>query len=168
MNHFTRAGNRKQFLIADSKTIYAFVTKGKKFPTCSTFSDKTCDIQCKVTLTTRKKIISDSRFKEVANLNTISLGSSRKIVPSGRVYTGNDCEWIDLNKVSSELKEVLLFHYLLSFRSAAIQVVVMETSLSSRTLEESTEDNFCLLKGKQSLLLCPRVRSSLSALHSLK
>ena len=50
LNYFTRAGNRKQFLIADSRTIYAFVTKGEKFPTCdpSILSDKTCDVQCKV------------------------------------------------------------------------------------------------------------------------
>ena len=38
-------------------------------------------------------------IQAVDGLNTISLGSSRKIVPAGRVYTGNDCEWIDLNKV---------------------------------------------------------------------
>ena len=43
-----RAGNRKQFLIADSRTIYAFAQKGQKFPTCTSFSDKTCDVLCKV------------------------------------------------------------------------------------------------------------------------
>ena len=49
MSLYPRAGvNRKQFLIADSKTIYAFVAKGEKFPTCSSFTDKTCDVQCKV------------------------------------------------------------------------------------------------------------------------
>ena len=45
-----RAGNRKQFLIADSRTIYAFAQKGQKFPTCTSFSDKTCDVQCKVNM----------------------------------------------------------------------------------------------------------------------
>ena len=45
-----RAGNRKQFLIADSRTIYGFVESGgSKFATdCSSYTDKTCDIQCKV------------------------------------------------------------------------------------------------------------------------
>ena len=41
-------GNRKQFLIADSRTIFAIAQKGQKFPTCTSFSDKTCDVQCKV------------------------------------------------------------------------------------------------------------------------
>ena len=45
-----RVGNRKQFLIADSRTIYAFVAKGEKFPTCSTFFDETCDVKCKVNI----------------------------------------------------------------------------------------------------------------------
>ena len=46
-----RAGNRKQFLIADGRTIYGFVDKkgGKKFARdCSSYTDITCDIQCKV------------------------------------------------------------------------------------------------------------------------
>merc|ERR1719510_2243049 len=44
-----KAGNRKQFLIADSRTIYGFVESGgKKFATdCTSYTDKTCDIQCK-------------------------------------------------------------------------------------------------------------------------
>ena len=45
-----KPGHRKQFLIADSRTIYGFVEKGgKKFATdCSSYTDRTCDIQCKV------------------------------------------------------------------------------------------------------------------------
>ena len=46
-----RRGHRKQFLIADSKTIYAFVQAGgKKFATDCTsgYTDRTCEIQCKV------------------------------------------------------------------------------------------------------------------------
>ena len=78
--------NRKQFLMADSKTIYAFAPWGEKFPTCKNFTDKTCDIKC----------------KPVEGLSSVSLAQSRKrsvSVRSGRVYTGNDCEWIDLNEV---------------------------------------------------------------------
>ena len=45
---FFSNGNRKQFLIADNRAIYAFAKRGKKFPTCTSFSDKTCDVQCKV------------------------------------------------------------------------------------------------------------------------
>ena len=41
-------GNRKQFLIVDGKTVYAFVKKGEKFAACSSFLDKTCDVKCKV------------------------------------------------------------------------------------------------------------------------
>merc|ERR1719510_258331 len=84
------AGHRKQFLIADSRTIYGFVEKGgKKFATdCSSYTDKTCDIQC----------------KEVTGLSSISLsGSANKQIPLGaRVYSGSNCEWIDLNKVLSD------------------------------------------------------------------
>ena len=49
---YFRAGNRKQFLIADSRTIYGFVEKGgKKFATdCSSYTDRTCEIKCKVDL----------------------------------------------------------------------------------------------------------------------
>ena len=78
--------NRKQFLMADSKTIYAFAPWGEKFPTCKNFTDKSCDIKC----------------KPVDGLSNVSLAQSRTrsvTVESGRVYTGNDCEWIDLNKV---------------------------------------------------------------------
>ena len=78
--------NRKQFLMADSKTIYAFAPRGEKFPTCNSYTDKTCDIKC----------------KPVDGLSNVSLAQSLKgsvRVESGRVYTGNDCEWIDLNKV---------------------------------------------------------------------
>ena len=78
--------NRKQFLMADSKTIYAFAPWGEKFPTCKNFTDKTCDIKC----------------KPVEGLSSVSLDQSLKgsvTVESRRVYTGNDCEWIDLNKV---------------------------------------------------------------------
>jgi len=77
------AGNRKQFLIADSRTIYAFAKRGVKFPTCDSFSDKTCDVLCKA----------------VDGLASVSLSRSKSKKIKGRIYTGNDCEWIDLNKV---------------------------------------------------------------------
>merc|ERR1719510_1169297 len=84
------AGHRKQFLIADSRTIYGFVEKGgKKFATdCSSYTDKTCDIQC----------------KEVTGLSSISLSGSaqKKISSKARVYSGSNCEWIYLNKVLSD------------------------------------------------------------------
>jgi len=82
------SGTRQQFLLASSKTIYAFVSSGTKFPQCTSFTDRTCDIQCKA----------------VDGADSINLsGSRRKIVElrQGIVYTGNDCEWIDLNAVSS-------------------------------------------------------------------
>ena len=84
--------NRKQFLMADSKTIYAFAPRGEKFPTCNSFTDKSCYIKC----------------KPVEGLSSVSLAQSRKrsvSVRSGRVYTGNDCEWIDLNKVACRVSE---------------------------------------------------------------
>ena len=87
--------NRKQFLMADSKTIYAFAPWGEKFPTCKNFTDKTCDIKC----------------KPVEGLSSVSLDQSRSrsvTVESGsRVYTGNDCEWIDLNKVVLYLFQII-------------------------------------------------------------
>ena len=97
-----RAGHRKQFLIADSKTIYAFVQGGgKKFATDCTsgYTDRTCEIQCKVQ--SISQIFCFSFFLQaVIGLDSISLsGSARKEVPQGRVYRGGECEWIDLNKV---------------------------------------------------------------------
>ena len=86
--------NRKQFLMADSKTIYAFAPWGEKFPTCKNFTDKTCDIKC----------------KPVEGLSSVSLAQSRTrsvSVRSGRVYTGNDCEWIDLNEVILYLFQII-------------------------------------------------------------
>ena len=84
-----RAGvNRKQFLIADGKTIYAFPARGQKYPTCQSFTDKSSAIKCKA----------------VVGLSSVSLsGSKRRNVKVGgdRVYTGGNCEWIDLNLVSS-------------------------------------------------------------------
>ena len=86
--------NRKQFLMADSKTIYAFAPRGEKFPTCNSFTDKSCYIKC----------------KPVEGLSSVSLAQSRKrsvTVRSGRVYTGNDCEWIDLNEVILYLFQII-------------------------------------------------------------
>ena len=40
-------------------------------------------------------------FQGVENLDSISLGGSKKKLQTGRFYTGKDCEWIDLNKVKS-------------------------------------------------------------------
>ena len=46
----------------------------------------------------------------VANLDSISLsGSRRKEAPAGRVYTGKDCEWIDMNKVRLRVLFTKLF-----------------------------------------------------------
>lgn len=47
---FIRSGNKKQFLIADGRTIYGFSPKvrGQGFPTCTSFVDKTCNVKCKV------------------------------------------------------------------------------------------------------------------------
>ena len=39
---------RKQFLFVDGKTIVAFVTKGLKFADCSSISEVTARVQCKV------------------------------------------------------------------------------------------------------------------------
>ena len=90
-------------MIADGKTIYAFVTKGSKFPQCNTFSDKSCDVKCKVSRNKIHRLNNEYKykytFKPVDNLNSISLGGSRRAVSTGRIYKGNDCEWIDLNKV---------------------------------------------------------------------
>jgi len=84
-----RRGHRKQFLIADSKTIYAFVQAGgKKFATDCTsgYTDRTCEIQC----------------KPVPGLETISLRRSRRKEVRPNVYHGEACDWIDLNKVNTD------------------------------------------------------------------
>ena len=39
---------RKQFLFVDGRAIVAFVTKGEKFADCSSVSEMTARVQCKV------------------------------------------------------------------------------------------------------------------------
>ena len=44
-----RAGvNRRQFLFMEGKTILAFVPRGKKFTECSSFTEVTTQVDCKV------------------------------------------------------------------------------------------------------------------------
>ena len=93
-------GNRQQLLIADSRTISAFVASGTKFPQCSTFTDRTCEVQCKVRSSVLIIINDISNDQVVDGLTSISLSGSRvKTVSQSRIYTGNNCEWIDMNKV---------------------------------------------------------------------
>ena len=42
-------GVRKQFVILTDKVIYAFITKGKKFTACDSYTDITTTVTCKVT-----------------------------------------------------------------------------------------------------------------------
>ena len=39
---------RKQFLFVEGRTVVAFVSQGEKFADCSSFSDVTARVQCKV------------------------------------------------------------------------------------------------------------------------
>ena len=44
-----RAGvNRRQFLFMEGKTILAFVPRGKKFTECSSYTEVTTQVDCKV------------------------------------------------------------------------------------------------------------------------
>ena len=42
------SGNRRQLLFVDGKTILAFVTQGSKFTNCSSFTEVTSQVNCKV------------------------------------------------------------------------------------------------------------------------
>ena len=44
----TKGTNRKQLLHVEGKTILAFVPNGQKFPTCTSFTEVTTAINCKV------------------------------------------------------------------------------------------------------------------------
>ena len=44
-------GVRKQFLIINGEPILAFVTKGKKFTECTSYTEVTAQVDCKVTNT---------------------------------------------------------------------------------------------------------------------
>ena len=44
-------GVRKQFLILNGEPILAFVTKGKKFTECTSYTEVTAQVDCKVTNT---------------------------------------------------------------------------------------------------------------------
>ena len=41
-------GVRKQFLILNGEAILGFVTKGKKFANCSSYTEVTANVDCKV------------------------------------------------------------------------------------------------------------------------
>merc|ERR1711892_770752 len=41
-------GVRKQFLILNGEAILGFVTNGKKFPNCTSYTDVTASVDCKV------------------------------------------------------------------------------------------------------------------------
>ena len=41
--------NRRQFLFMDGKTILAFVPVGQKFSQCSSYTEVTAQVDCKVT-----------------------------------------------------------------------------------------------------------------------
>ena len=61
-----RAGvNRKQFLIADGKTIYAFPARGQKYPTCQSFTDKSSAIKCKAVVGLSSVSLSGSKRRNV-------------------------------------------------------------------------------------------------------
>ena len=42
--------NRRQFLFMDGKTILAFVPVGQKFTQCSSYTEVTAQVDCKVTM----------------------------------------------------------------------------------------------------------------------
>ena len=42
------SGVRKQFLILNGAAILGFVTKGKKFASCSSYTEITANVDCKV------------------------------------------------------------------------------------------------------------------------
>ena len=42
------SGNRRQLLFIEGKTILAFVTQGSKFTDCSSFTEVTSQVDCKV------------------------------------------------------------------------------------------------------------------------
>ena len=46
--HISSSGNRRQMLFVDGKTILAFVTRGSKFADCSSFTEVTSQVDCKV------------------------------------------------------------------------------------------------------------------------
>ena len=86
--------NRKHSIIADNNTIYAFAAQVEQFPNCKNFTEKTRKIKCKA----------------VEGLSSVSLSGSRRrnIKISGdRVYTGGNCEWIDLNEVILYLFQII-------------------------------------------------------------
>ena len=61
-----RAGvNRRQFLFMEGKTILAFVPRGKKFTECSSFTEVTTQVDCKVSSDIIYKRIEYHRFVNI-------------------------------------------------------------------------------------------------------
>jgi len=51
------SGIRRQLLFVDGKTILAFVTKGAKFADCSSYTEVTSQVDCKVSLAVHVKTL---------------------------------------------------------------------------------------------------------------
>ena len=51
-----KTGVRKQFLILNGSPVLGFVTKKKKFTSCSSYTEVTANVDCKVIFINRKKI----------------------------------------------------------------------------------------------------------------
>merc|ERR1719483_1538036 len=81
-------GVRKQFLILNGEAILGFVTNGKKFPNCTSYTDVTESVDCKVV----------SGLIDV-DLSSSSDSAAAARTASGRVYTGNDCEYIKIGSI---------------------------------------------------------------------
>ena len=83
------SGNRRQLLFVNGKTIIAFVTRGSKFADCSSFTEVTTEVDCKV------RIICSSAphftllppGQAVANLETVSLPSACSVNSTGNIVT---------------------------------------------------------------------------------
>ena len=73
-----RAGvNRRQFLFMEGKTILAFVPRGKKFTECSSYTEVTTQVDCKVgsesILLKIQTTVSHLSLKAVTDASSISL-----------------------------------------------------------------------------------------------
>merc|ERR1711892_189021 len=84
-------GVRKQFLILNGEAILGFVTNGKKFPNCTSYTDVTASVDCKV--------VSGLIDVDLSSSSDSDTTAAAARIASGRVYTGNDCEYIKIGSI---------------------------------------------------------------------
>lgn len=90
-------GVRKQFLIMNGEAIIAFINKGKKFTACSSYTEITTEVTCKVNINSKCTTLLIFFIQEVNGLSNVDLSATTTTtttVAGGKsVWDHQGAEW---------------------------------------------------------------------------